>query len=160
MPFLTNNTDKWIRKHYIIQIWFWLLNWTEQRCRPQIPIWPHFSFLALLFLSPCDVAIPAFLPRHNSAQISIFDVSYPLKRKHYSTSARWLCHGNPYPVQPHPSQRRVHDRGQRAGCCEKGLSISIRYALKLQMSPTSTLRATQIRCSTSMRTASFARSFR
>ena len=45
------------------------------------------------------------------------------------------------------------------GCREKGLSISIRYAPKLQMSPTSTLRATQIRCSTSMRTASLARSF-
>lgn len=45
-------------------------------------------------------------------------------------------------------------------CYKKGISISTRYALKLQMSPTSTLKATQIRCSTFMRTASLARSFR
>ena len=103
---------------------------------------------------------PGFLPCHNSDQISIFDVSYPHIRKHFLTGPHWPCHGNPCPVQLRPSQRRTHDRDQCGGCREKGLSISIRYALKLQMSPTSTLRATQIRCSTSMRTASLARSFR
>ena len=48
-----------------------------------------FSFLVLIFLSPCDVAIPAILPCHNSAQISIFGVSYPHKRKHFLTGPHW-----------------------------------------------------------------------
>ena len=48
-----------------------------------------FSFLVLIFLSPCDVAIPAILPCHNSAQISIYGVSYPHKRKHFLTGPHW-----------------------------------------------------------------------
>jgi hypothetical protein len=55
------------------------------------------------------------------------------------------------------------DFGDALAECAEALDrsyTSIRYTLKLQMSPTSTFRATQIRCSTSIRTASLARSFR
>ena len=156
----TNITGKWIIKHIRIQIWLWYSNWKEQRGRLYIPIWPHFSFLVLLFLFPCDVAIPAFLSCHNSAQISLsvyrtHTVENNILRAHLGPITGLLAQSNRVP----PSTAPTIDASV-GGCREKGLSISARYTLKLQMSPTSTFRAMQIRCSTSMRTASLARSFR
>ena len=93
----TNNIRKWIIKHIKIQIWLCPPNWKEQRGWPQIPVWPLFSFLVLLFLSPCDVAIQVFKPHHNSAQISIYGVSCPHKRKHFLTDQHWPYHRTPCP---------------------------------------------------------------
>ena len=156
----TNITWKWIIKHIRIQIWLWYPNWKEQRGRLHIPIWPHFSFLVLLFLFPCDVAIPAYLLCHNSAQISLsvyrtHTAGNNILRAHLDPITGLLAQSNRVPPSTAPLIETNMER-----CYKKGISLSIHYVLKLQMSPTSTLRATQIRCSTSMRTASFARSFR
>ena len=129
---VTNNADKWITSHFIIQIWFWLLDWTEQRGRLHIPIWPHFSFLVLLFLFPCDVAIPAYLLCHNSAQISLsvyrtHTVGNNILRAHLDPITGLLAQSNRVPPSTAPLIETNMER-----CYKKGISLSIHYTLFLR----------------------------